>query len=102
LSAARLAKVIALSKKVAVGVPALGTAGTVLNSIELHAETLRQKFRLGTSTLEGVAPAWLRSILRADLAYRDDVLPERVTDQILDQHFADRGVRFQWVDDYQP
>ncbi|HHO9861660.1 TPA: major capsid protein, partial [Escherichia coli] len=28
LSAARLAKVIALSKKVAVGVPALGTAGT--------------------------------------------------------------------------
>ncbi|WP_457831707.1 major capsid protein, partial [Staphylococcus aureus] len=79
-----------------------GTAGTVLNSIELHAETLRQKFRLGTSTLEGVAPAWLRSILRADLAYRDDVLPERVTDQILDQHFADRGVLFQWVDDYQP
>lgn len=102
LSAARLARVIEESEGVHAGIPTIGTAGTVLNAIELHAESIRQKFRLGNSTLEGVAPAWLRAVMRADLAYRDEVLPERVTDAILDQHLADRGIRFQFVDDYQP
>ena len=102
LSAARLAAVVEKSVKAKAGIPGIGTVGTVLNAIELHAESLRQKFRLGVGTLEGIAPAWLRAVLRADLAYRDEVLPERVTNEALDAHLADRGIRFQFVDDYQP
>lgn len=102
LSAARLAAVVEKSVKAKAGIPGIGTVGTVLNAIELHAESLRQKFRLGVGTLEGIAPAWLRAVLRADLAYRDEVLPERVTNEVLDAHLADRGIRFQFVDDYQP
>lgn len=102
LSAARLAKVVSESVQAAAGLPGIGSVGTILNVIELHAQTLRQKFRLGNATMEGVAPTWLRAVMRADLAYRDEVLPERVTDAVLDQHLGDRGIRFQWVDDYQP
>lgn len=101
LSAARLRAVKGFSEAVTPGIPSLGTVGTVLNAVELHAEDLRLKYRLGDATIEGIAPAWLRPVLRADLAYRDKVLPEQVTDQELDAHFAGRGVRFQYVDDYQ-
>lgn len=101
LSAARLAAVLEESDQAAVGVPEIGAVGTILNAIELHAEDLRIKYRLGRQTVEGIAPVWLRTVLRADLAYRDEVLPQQVTDAMLDQHLADRGVRLQFVTDYQ-
>ena len=101
LSAARLAAVLDASDQAAVGVPEIGAVGTILNAIELHAEDLRIKYRLGRQTVEGIAPVWLRTVLRADLAYRDEVLPQQVTDAMLDQHLADRGVRLQFVADYQ-
>lgn len=101
LSAARLAAVLDASEQAAVGVPEIGAVGTILNAIELHAEDLRIKYRLGRQTIEGIAPLWLRTVLRADLAYRDEVLPQQVTDAMLDQHLADRGVRLQFVTDYQ-
>lgn len=102
LSAARLSAVLALSDAVLPGVPTLGTVGTILNAVELHAEDLRLKYRLGNgATIEGIAPDWLRPVLRADLAYRDGVLPEDVSNARLDAYFADRGVRFQYVADYQ-
>ena len=101
LSAARLAAVLEESDQAAVGVPEIGAVGTILNAIELHAEDLRIKYRLGRQTVEGIAPVWLRTVLRADLAYRDEVLPQQVTDAMLDEHLADRGVRLQFVTDYQ-
>lgn len=102
LSALRLAKARELSESVNPGVPTLGTAGSVLNALELHAEDIRLKYRLGEgTTIEGVAPMWLRPILRADLAYREGVLPSDVTNAQIDAWFSQRGVRFQWVADYQ-
>ena len=101
LSAARLAAVLDASDQAAVGVPEIGAVGTILNAIELHAEDLRIKYRLGRQTVEGIAPVWLRTVLRADLAYRDEVLPQQVTDAMLDEHLATRGVRLQFVTDYQ-
>lgn len=101
LSAARLAAVLEESDQAAVGVPEIGAVGTILNAIELHAEDLRIKYRLDRQTVEGIAPVWLRTVLRADLAYRDEVLPQQVTDAMLDEHLATRGVRLQFVTDYQ-
>lgn len=101
LSAARLASVLELSDDVNANVPEIGTVGTILNALELHAEDLRLKYRLGNATIEGIAPSWLKAVLRADLAYRDEVLPQHVTDDDLIRHLADRGIVVQFVDDFQ-
>lgn len=102
LSAARLAAVRTASVAAKPGIPEIGTVGTVLNALELQAQDLRLKYRLGSqATIEGVAPIWFKTILRADLAYRDGVLPEQVSDAILEARLADTGIRFQYVADYQ-
>ena len=102
LSAARLAAVRAKSVAATPGIPEIGTIGTVLNALELHAQDLRLKYRLGSAaTIEGVAPIWFKTILRADLAYRDGVLPEQISDAILEARLGDTGIRFQYVADYQ-
>ena len=103
LSKYRIDKVVAGST--AVSIPSttlLGGAGALLNSVELAVQDIRVKHRIPSgTTIEGIAPVWARSILRSDLAYREGVLPEQVTDQMIDAHFALRGVRLQFVVDWQ-
>lgn len=103
LSKYRIDKVVAGSTNVAIpSTTLLGGAGALLNSVELAVQDIRVKHRIPSgTTIEGVAPVWARSILRSDLAYREGVLPEQVTDQMVDQHFALRGVRLQFVVDWQ-
>src|SRR5690606_10141852 len=85
---------------------ATGNVGSVsastLNAVELVGDTMRQDYRLAMNeTLEVVAPFWLRSAIRADLANRNGVDMLAVTNQQIDAHFAARGVRVQWVYGYQ-
>lgn len=82
--------------------PQFGAIGAVLNAVELQVHDMRVKHRIpSTQTLEGIAPIWLLAVLRADLAYRQGVLPEQVTDEQLRQHFANRGANLQFVVDWQ-
>lgn len=83
----------------AVTVAATGSAArSVLTALELASEGQRQRYRLSENeTLEVIAPRWLRIALRDDLANRNGVGLERVTNAVLDGHLADRGVRVQWV-----
>lgn len=94
-------------------VAALGTAVTmndggsathsVLTAVELAVEGLRYKFRLAFSaTLEVVAPHWLTPLLRADLAFRNGVAPQTISDAQIASHFANRGASLQYVYDWQP
>lgn len=103
LSKYRIDKVVAGST--AVSIPStnlIGGAGALLNSVELAVQDIRVKHRIPSgTTIEGIAPVWARSILRSDLAYREGVLPEQVTDQMIDQHFALRGAKLQFVVDWQ-
>lgn len=79
-----------------------GAAGAVLNALALQAADLRAKHRLAdTRTVEVIAPAWLREALRADLAYRDEVLPDDVSDARLIEWFTTRGMAVQFVADWQ-
>src|SRR5699024_8635509 len=93
------------SGSTAVSIPAgnvLGAAGAILNSVELGAEDIRTKHRLPSgTTIEGVAPTWVKPLIRADLAYRTGVGFEQVTDEQINAHFANRGVRLQFVSDWQ-
>lgn len=77
------------------------TWGT-LSIIEWVIEMQRQAYRLSEGeTLEVVLPRWVRVVIRADLANRQGMLAaDRVTNAMIEEHFADRGARVQWVLNY--
>lgn len=71
---------------------------SMLTALELVGEGQRQAYRLGEGqTLEVVAPRWLKIAVRADLANRNGIDERSVSDAQIAQHFADRGLRIQWV-----
>ncbi len=79
-----------------------GAAATALEAVEMQVEWLRYRHRLGINqTLEMIAPVWLRGPLRADLSKRMGVDLLNVTDQTLTSYLNARGVRVQWVLDWQ-
>ncbi|AWN04215.1 major head protein [Gordonia phage Sour] len=80
----------------------IGSAASVLNSLALQAVNLRLNKGLArTATIEGVAPAWLHEVLRADLAMRDgrDVLS--VSDAEITGWLTARNIALQFVGDWQ-
>lgn len=103
ISKYRIDKVVAGSASVAIpSTTLIGGAGALLNSVELAVQDIRVKHRIPSgTTIEGIAPVWTRAVMRSDLAYQQGILPDQVTDQMLDQHFALRGVRLQFVVDWQ-
>ncbi|MFC3848876.1 major capsid protein [Corynebacterium hansenii] len=102
INARTIGKIVAASTDVSGFTGVFGAAGAVLSTLELQVADMRARHRLGrTQSLEGMAPEWLLGLLRSDLAYRDEVLPERVTDQHIIDHFRDRGANLQFVADWQ-
>lgn len=76
------------------------TWGT-LSIVEWVIEMQRTAFRLGEGeTLEVVIPRWVRSAIRADLANRVGMGLSRITNAVIQEHFADRGAAVQWVLNY--
>ncbi len=76
--------------------------GDLLYAVELAAQRLRYKYRLGeNATLEAMFPMWAMSAVRADLAYRtgvDSFLA--ITDAQVRSWFTLRGIRPQFVYDW--
>ena len=82
--------------------PIFGAVGAVLSALELQVTDMRTRHRIPrTQSVEGVAPVWLLGVLRADLAHRQGVLPEQVTDAQIVAHFANLGANVQFVVDWQ-
>lgn len=79
-----------------------GATAAVLSMVELQVTYLRLKYMLGrNATVEMVAPWWLHGVLRADLSKRRAGGLLSVTNAEIDKLFTDRGVRIQWVADWQ-
>lgn len=75
---------------------------TILDGVELAATDYRQKYAMGEDTvLEVVLPRWILAVIRADLNWRTTVERESVPDATIRGWFADRGVRVQFVSDWQ-
>lgn len=75
----------------------------LLTLLELTIEGERQARALSdTETLEVVAPIWARWALRADMANRNGIGKESVSNADIAQHFSDRGAVVQFVRGYQP
>lgn len=80
----------------------IAAGSSVLNSLDLMAVNLRIDKGLGrTATIEGVAPVWLHSVIRADLANQQGVETKNVTDAQITGWLTSRNIALQYVGDWQ-
>jgi hypothetical protein len=83
----------------------ISAASRFLHVLETQAIDYRYKHRMALSTkLEAVVPLWVLGQLRADIQRRTGTSAEEafgITDQMINQWASLRGVRIQWVYDWQ-
>jgi hypothetical protein len=78
------------------------TLTDTLEGLELLADQTRQKYRLSMNrTLEVVMPFWVRGAIRSDLARRNGVPFEQVSDAQVASAFKSRKLNPQFVYDWQ-
>lgn len=75
----------------------------LLGALELQAIRIRQSLAMAPDApIEGIAPHWGRAAARHDLSRRLGITnPFEITDADVDRYLAVRGIRVQWVYDYQ-
>lgn len=79
-----------------------GATSAILNSLELQAFDYRERFRMcGDAVLEAVFPRWAYGVIRADLANRVGIDMLGVTNGMIADWFDLRGIRAQFVADWQ-
>jgi hypothetical protein len=103
---ARLIGLMATASTVtaAIGAASMPAFQTLLDGVEMGAVDYRARFGMSDeAVLEVVMPSWARALIRADLAWRvyGDSSLLSVSNQQLMSYFADRGVRIQFVSDWQ-
>jgi hypothetical protein len=101
-----IADIVSDSTAVSLSTAPWATDGTVLSQImsavEVAAVDIKYRLRLQRdSTLEVVFPYWLKAQIRADVIRRNAVHDYEVTDSMIDSLLRTRGVRAQWVYDWQ-
>ena len=103
LSAAVIAKITGNATAVTVAAVDSSAAGSILHAVDLQVADYRSQYRMSVNAvLEAVFPLWVKELMRSDFAFRSGVMLTNVTDAVLDEHFAARKVRVQFVHDYQP
>jgi hypothetical protein len=79
------------------------TAHSTLANLEQIGDLKRQAYRLGLNeTLEVVVPFWVRGAIRNDLALRNGLPIDAVTDAYIASEFSARNMNVQYVYDWQP
>lgn len=75
---------------------------TILDAVELTATDYRNKYAMADdAVLEVLLPRWVLAVMRADLAWRNNVERESIPDSVIRGFFTDRGVRVQFLSDWQ-
>lgn len=73
---------------------------SIVDRLGLLLTWMRERYKMATnSTLEAVAPMWLREYIKLDLARKSNRSYGSVTDTEIDSLFADYTTRVQWVYD---
>jgi len=103
---AQMASMSTLSPAASGGLGAAGSGviAPVLGAIEMQATDYRTKYGMcDDDLLEAVFPIWIKAMVRSDLAKRAgmDLDAFRVTDGMIADWFDSRGVRAQFVGEYQ-
>lgn len=79
-----------------------GPAPRIYNAVAMAATDYRARYAMNTNAvLEVILPYWIKEVLRADLALKNFVDEQAVTDAELESFFTVRKVRPQWVNDWQ-
>jgi hypothetical protein len=107
-SAATIARISTMIGAATVFAP-VGAAGSqsgyadTLAALELDANRIRQTLAMDpNATVEAVFPYWAYGVFRTELSRRLGLdNPFRITNSDIDSHFALRGIRAQFVYDYQ-
>lgn len=77
-------------------------APRIYNAVGLAATDYRERYGMCLDdVLEVVLPAWVREVIRGDLAWKAGVELQAVPNSEIDSYFTARNVRVQWVDDWQ-
>ena len=77
-------------------------APRIFNAVGLAATDYRERYGMCLDdVLEVVLPAWVREVIRGDLAWKAGVELQAVPNSEIDSYFLARNVRVQWVDDWQ-
>lgn len=98
LNAAKLTKMEAQATAVAPILTDLTAAEAVLAGVEFTIARSRDAFFMSDDQiLEVVLPRWVRHAIRRDLARRNGVEFQQVSNDEIKQHFADIGARVQFV-----
>ncbi len=85
-----------------VTVPGTDPISFALDALELQAIGMRYQYRLGeNATIEVVAPVFLKSLIRMDVARRNGQDWNSVTDAQIEANFSARNIKVQWVYDWQ-
>jgi hypothetical protein len=81
---------------------AFGNAFDIFHILELLAVGERQRLSMSVNqTLEALIPHWVKPVVRADLAQRQGVDTPKVTDAEIDSYLTARGIKAQWITQYQ-
>lgn len=76
------------------------TVDSVMDRMALLIAWFRERYHLGmTDTLEGIAPAWFKEYVKADIARKNNRPFASVTDAEVEELFAQYSTRMQWVYD---
>jgi len=104
VSAALLQKAAASAgAAVAVGGAGTSVSHDTLTALELVGEGMRQREHMAfNESVEVVLPVWMRSAIKADLAVRTGQPAPLVSNEQVQSHFANRGLRVQWVYNWEP
>jgi hypothetical protein len=88
----------------AVAGPAVGSAtSSIEGAADLAAEFYREKYHMSTNaTLDIILPAWVRTVVRSDLAARAGVDLLSISDAQVTAQFTARNLRPVFVQDWQP
>lgn len=104
MNALTIAKVVAASTAVTPTLDAdLGAAESLFGAVEFLVDRFRDSFFAGADfTLEGALPRWARSVIRRDIARRNGVPFDQVSNADIAAAFSEIGARFQFISNYQP
>ena len=103
LSAEIIRRMVALTGAADVVTGLGATVTDSLEALELVADQRREQFRFGLAhSFEVILPFWMKAVFRNDLARRNAVAVESISDAQVREHFTNRNLAVQYVYNWQP
>ena len=102
MNSQKITKMLALVDDTVVFPDTFGAASALLVALELQVQDLRDQFSMSeNAVIEGMLPRWVRGIIRADVARREQSGLDTVSNADVTRYLQDAGMRIQFVSDWQ-